>query len=206
MTRKCSRTFAAILLIVSVSSWSNAADPDATTVKTAKEQTKEEGVQGGGYLIGAGDVLDILVWKDEVLTRTVTVRPDGYISYPLLGDIDTTGKTIFQLKGELEKKLAHYIPDVTLSIDAKQINSMTVYVIGKVNAPGRFNLNTDINVLQALATAGGLNVFAKRNRIKIFRVENGRTHIFPFEYDSVVDGKNMEQNICLKRGDVVVIP
>jgi polysaccharide export outer membrane protein len=87
-----------------------------------------------------------------------------------------------------------------------QVNSMLIYVIGKVNHPGRFVLNTNVNVLQALATAGGLNSFAKRNKIKIFRETNGETHIFPFEYDSVTEGENLEQNVMLERGDVVVVP
>ena len=83
---------------------------------------------------------------------------------------------------------------------------MLIYVIGKVNSPGRFALNTNINVLQALTMAGGLNPFAKRNDIKIFRKINGKNMIFQFEYDDVTEGKNLEQNIQLKRGDVVVVP
>ena len=160
----------------------------------------------GDYIIGAGDVLDINVWKDETLTRLSIVRPDGFISYPLLGEVRAAGKSIAQLKTEMEGKLVRYVPDIILSLDIKQTNSMIIYVIGRVNKPDRFSLTSDINVLQALATAGGLQIYAKRDKIKIFREENGKTKIFPFDYDEVVEGKRLEQNVRLKKGDVVVVP
>ena len=158
------------------------------------------------YVIGPGDVLDISVWKDETLTRLTIVRPDGFITFPLIGDLVAGGKSVPQLRTELEGKLARYVPDSILSLDIKQVNSMIIYVIGKVNGPGRFNLNVDINVLQALATAGGLQIYAKRDKIKIFRERNGKIEILPFNYDDIVEGKQLEQNIRLKKGDVVVVP
>jgi polysaccharide export outer membrane protein len=173
--------------------------PDAV-LPSAKASAEEN------YLIGPGDVLDIAVWKDEALTRSCTVRPDGIISFPLIGEIQAAGRTTVKLKEEMEKKLERYVPEGNLSVDVKQVNSLLIYVIGRVNAPGRFVMNANVDVLQALATAGGLNVYAKRNRIKIYRHEKNGTTIFPFEYDEVVDGKRLEQNVRLKRGDVVVIP
>jgi polysaccharide export outer membrane protein len=158
------------------------------------------------YLIGPGDVLDISVWRDEALTRSCVVRPDGIISFPLIGELPAGGKTASRLKEDMEKKLERFLPSVTLSVEVKQINSMIIYVIGKVNTPGRFVMNSNVDVLQALATAGGLNVFAKRDRIKIFRQGKKETTIYPFQYDEVVDGRHLDQNIRLKRGDVVVIP
>jgi polysaccharide export outer membrane protein len=158
------------------------------------------------YRIGPGDVLDVSVWKDEALTRSCVVRPDGFISFPLIGDVPVSGKTVFGLKSEMEDKLRRFVPEVVLYLDVKQVNSLIIYVIGKVNNPGRFTLGVDVDVLQALATAGGLNVFAKGGKIKIFRLGKNETTIFPFDYDAVVDGKHLEQNIYLKRGDVVVVP
>lgn len=165
----------------------------------ANEDTKD-------YIIGPGDVLDISVWKDETLTKQVVVLPDGKISFPLIGEVLASGKTVAQLKKEIETKLSAYVPDVTLSFEVRQVNSMLIYVIGRVNNPGRFLLNINVNVLQALAMGGGLNPFAKRDKIKIFRYEGGKTQIFRFNYDEVVEGKNLEQNIVLKKGDVVVVP
>ncbi|HXW69015.1 MAG TPA: polysaccharide biosynthesis/export family protein [Dissulfurispiraceae bacterium] len=168
------------------------------------ERSTQDAVRN--YIIGPGDVLDISVWKDEALTRSCIVRPDGVISFPLIGEVQAAGRTSSQLKTELEQKLTRYVPKVILSLEVKQVNSLIIYVIGKVNTPGRFVLNADIDVLQALATAGGLNVFAKGGWIKIFRQDNNKTTIYPFDYDDVVQGKHLEQNIYLSRGDVVVVP
>lgn len=161
---------------------------------------------GGEYVIGPGDVIDISLWKEESLTKSVVVLPDGRISFPLIGQIQASDRTVNDLKQEIEEKLKPYVPEPVLNVDIKQVNSMLVYVIGRVNAPGRFALNTNINVLQALATAGGLNPFAKRDKIKILRQEGGKTKTLPFHYDDVIDGSRLEENVVLKRGDLVVVP
>lgn len=158
------------------------------------------------YLIGSGDILDISVWKDEALTKLLTVMPDGKISFPLIGDIDAAGKTVASLRNELNKKIEQYVPAPNLSVVVQQVNSMMIYTIGRINHPGRFVLNTNINVLQALSMAGGLNPFAKKNKILIFREENGKTTIFKFRYDDVSKGEDLAQNIMLKRGDIIVVP
>ena len=158
------------------------------------------------YVIGRGDVLDISVWKDEALTKLVTVLPDGKISFPLIGQVKAGGMTVAQLRNVLEKKLKRFVPDLTLSIVVSQVNSMVIYVIGRVNNPGRFGLNTNINVLQALAIAGGVNPFAKRSKIRVFREDQNGTQIFPFDYDDVAKGEDLQQNIRLKRGDIVFVP
>ena len=161
---------------------------------------------GAHYIIGAGDVLEISVWKEEALKRSVTVLPDGKISFPLIGDVIAAGKTIAELKKELEGRLLRYVPDLVLSVVVERVNSMLIYVIGRVRQPGRFVLNTNANVFQALAMAGGPNEFAKRNKIKIFRYEGEKTSIFTFRYDDVSEGVDLEQNIWLKRGDVIFVP
>jgi polysaccharide export outer membrane protein len=158
------------------------------------------------YVIGPGDILDISVWKEQALTKLVTVLPDGKISFPLVGAISAGGMTLDQIRKELEKKLSRFVPDLSLSVVVHQVNSMLIYVIGKVNKPGLFVLNTNIDVLQALAMAGGLNPFAEQGNIKIFREANGGKKMFKFDYDDVSSGKKMEQNIMLKRGDTIVVP
>jgi polysaccharide export outer membrane protein len=158
------------------------------------------------YLIGPGDVLDISVWKVEELTKLVTVLPDGKIAFPLVGQLTAAGKTVEALSMELEKKLSRFVPDVNLSVLVHQVNSMMIYVIGRVNNPGRFVLNANADVLQALAMAGGLNPFAEGGKIKIFRKYKAGTEIIRFDYDDVVKGKDLAQNIVLMRGDVVVVP
>ena len=166
----------------------------------------QPGAVGADYILGPGDILDISAWQNSALAKLVTVLPDGKISFPLIGEVMAGGKTVAQLKGELEEKIIRYVPDPTLSVIVHQVNSMMVYVIGKVNQPGRHLLNANINVLQVLAMAGGFNPFANRGKVKIFRQQGGDTVIFPFDYDEVADGKKLDTNITLKRGDVIVVP
>jgi len=163
-------------------------------------------VPGEGYIIGAGDVLNVSVWKEDALTRTVTVLPDGRISFPLIGEVKAEGKSLSRLKGEIEEQLTRYVPDVVLSLEVAQVNSMLLYVIGHVRSPGRFVLNANVDVLQALAMAGGLDPFARENKIRILRKEGDLTVVLPFCYDDVIDGSHLEANVRLKRGDVVVVP
>jgi polysaccharide export outer membrane protein len=158
------------------------------------------------YRIGSGDILDISVWKDEALTKRIPVLPDGTISFPLVGKVTAGGRTLEEFKDDLEKRIARYVPEPVLSVSVQQVNSMTIYVIGRVNTPGRIMLNNNVTALQALAMAGGPNPFAKRNSIKIFREEPDRTLIFEFPYDDISQGEHLEYNIGMKRGDVMVVP
>jgi len=160
----------------------------------------------GKYTIGPGDVLEISVWKDESLYREISVPPDGVISYPLIGDIIGAGETVTTLRKTITEKLLEYVPDATVSVILKQINSLQAYVIGKVNNPGRFPITMDTTVIQVLAMARGLNPFAAAGDITILRRRQNITVKIPFNYKEVEQGKNLEQNILLKRGDVVVVP
>lgn len=159
-----------------------------------------------GYRIGAGDVLAIAVWKNADLTKTVQVLPDGTISFPLVGQIMVNEMTVAQLTKTLQEKIGPFLPDPQISVEVQQVNSLMVYVIGKANHSGRFVLNGNINVLQALAMAGGLNPFAKRAEIKVFRAEKEGVKVYPFDYDAVTEDNALEQNIQLKRGDIIVVP
>ena len=158
------------------------------------------------YRIGAGDVLNISVWRDENLSRQVVVLPDGTLSFPLIGEVQAEGKTLVELKQTVRDRLAPFVPDPILSMEVLRANSLMVYVIGKVNRPGRFELIDNINVLQALSLAGGLNAFARSSDIKILRKISEGTQIIKFDYNSASKGKDLEQNIMLERGDVIVVP
>jgi polysaccharide export outer membrane protein len=200
-----------LLLAIAItgSAWAadeNAAPPAPKASPAAQDTTAAVINVDSTYEIGMGDVLGISVWKDDALTKDVVVLPDGVISFPLLGLVKAAGKTVGQLKAELEKRISEYAPDPVLNLEVKQVNSMIIYVIGRVNTPNRFILNANVSVLQGLAMAGGLNPFAKRNSIKVFRTEGGTTETFPFHYDDVVEGKRLEENIELERGDVIVVP
>jgi Periplasmic protein involved in polysaccharide export len=166
----------------------------------------EEEVVRENYVIGPGDILNISAWKNEDLTRQVTVLPDGTFSFPLIGAVKASGKTANQLKNELEKKITPYSPEPTISVMVAEVNGNIVYVIGRTNRPGMFPLHTDVTVLQALSMAGGLTPFADKDSIKIIRTTGANTQVFKFDYDKVSNGKKLEQNIVLQRGDVIVVP
>ena len=192
-----------ILLISAVPLW---AAGEAQTPDAAKKTADEAANPDTAYIVGPGDVLDISVWKDEALTRSVAVLPDGKIYFPLIGEVQAGGRNVLELKKDIEKRFSSYVPELILHLDVRQVNSMLIYVIGRVNNPGRLTLNANINILQALAAAGGLNPFAARSKIKIFRQEGPETKTFKFDYDDVSNGSHLEQNIILKRGDVIVVP
>jgi polysaccharide export outer membrane protein len=148
------------------------------------------------------------VWNEESLTRDVVVSPDGFISFPLAGQIQAGGKTSAELEGALAAALGKYLKDEpTVTASLIQLEGNIVYVLGKVNRPGPYPINRPTDVTQALAMAGGLNQFAAENSINILRRdEQGRQHAIEFEYGDVKDGDALETNILLKAGDVVVVP
>ena len=158
------------------------------------------------YHIGPGDVLEISVWKAEFLTRQLIVPPDSNLAFPLIGEINVKNMTIKDLRKAVTEKISEYVPDATVTVMLITINSLKAYVIGKVNNPGVFPIALDTTVMQILSMAGGLNPFASEKKIHILREENNKTMKLPFNYKEVLKGENLEQNIILKRGDVIVVP
>lgn len=158
------------------------------------------------YHIGPSDVLEISVWKDPNLSRRVVVPPDGIIAFPLIKAIKVTDLTVADLQKIVTQALSEFIPEATVTVMLLEINSLRAYVIGKVNNPGEFPINMETNVMQILAKAEGLNPFASKGSIKILRQQGNKVIKIPFDYGDVEKGKNLEQNIILKSGDVVVVP
>jgi polysaccharide export outer membrane protein len=159
-----------------------------------------------GYRLGAEDVMLVSVWKDEQLTREVVVRPDGMFSFPLVGDIQAEDRTVEDIRGDLVKRLTKYIPNPNVSVAVTKVVSYKVYVVGRVNKPGEYLIGHYTDVLQALSLAGGLTPFAAENDIKVMRRVRGEQHAIPFRYGDVRKGRDLEQNIILQRGDVVMVP
>jgi polysaccharide export outer membrane protein len=166
------------------------------------------------YVIGPEDVLDIAVWDNAQITRTVPVRPDGKISLPLLNDVQAAGLTPMQLRDTLTKALAEYIPRSAVSVLVREVHSFKVAVIGQVRTPGRYELKDRATVLDVLAMAGGLTEYAARSRIVVLRQEPDGTRQIPFAFDKLT-AKNRsangsksggQQNLCLHAGDVVLVP
>lgn len=189
--------------------------PDGVSDAPEQGQAVDEEDRKGGalpaidaerYEIAPGDALEISVWKDESLTRQIVVPPDGIISFPLVKDIDVNGLSVTRLREILTGEISEYVPDSTVTVMLLGANSMIAFVIGKVNKPGQFPIGEDTNIMQILAMAGGLNPFASQKDIIILRKQGDRITSIPFNYKEVKNGKNLEQCIRLKQGDVVVVP
>jgi len=181
------------------------AEEPAAKAPVVEEKTQSVAVDTG-YQIGPEDILEISVWKEEGLKKEVLVRPDGGVSFPLVGEIQAVGKTAGQLQKEITQRLDKFIPDPVVSVSLLKVVGNKIYVIGKVNRPGEFPAGRYVDVLQALSMAGGLTPYAAENDIKVLRKENGKDVVLPFRYSQVQKGQDLEQNIILKSGDTVVVP
>lgn len=158
------------------------------------------------YKVLPGDMLQISVWGEENLQEEVLVRPDGAFSFPLCGDISARNRSVNELQEEITKRLSRYISNPVVTVSVTQVLGNKVYVIGQVTRPGVFVVNPQVDVLQALSMAGGTTPFASLNDIKILRRTGDRQQALRFRYNEVVKGRNLEQNVILQSGDVVVVP
>jgi polysaccharide biosynthesis/export protein len=159
------------------------------------------------FVIGNDDVLSIIVWKDDALTKTVPVRSDGKISLPLIGDIQAAGRTPVQLEQDITDRLKAYITDPQVTVIVQQINSRKFNILGEVVKPGSYPLISKTTIVDAIATAGGLRDFAKRKGIYVLRRDPGGYEFkYFFNYQDFIKGKNTAQNISLKPNDTVVVP
>jgi len=163
-------------------------------------------VTDSSYFPGPDDVLVVSVWKEEALKNEVVVRPDGKISVPLVGDILVQGRSVEEVRQEIQTKMDEFSPGAPVSVMVTKVLSPKVYVVGKVLRPGMFLMPENMTVMQALALAGGFTPFAARGDILVLHEARGKTQSLPFDFDAVAKGKALEQNIYLNRGDTVVVP
>jgi len=158
------------------------------------------------YLLNAGDVLDISVWKEETLQKTVVVLPDGMISFPLAGVQQAVGKSVTELEAALKKSLTEFISEPLVTVVVASVSGNTVHVLGKVQNPGSFVMNQRLNVMQALSLAGGLSPYAEENNIIVLRQQASNQKVIPVYYADIKEGDDISTNIILTSGDVIVIP
>jgi len=159
-----------------------------------------------GYRIGPEDVLQISVWNNDALSRTVPVRPDGMISLPLLNDVKAAGLTPMELRDALMKKLVEFIPSPEISVIVTEVRSFMVSVIGEVLKPGRYDLKSSATVVDALAMAGGFKEFASRSNIVVLRSDGPIAKRIPFDYDKMKSASGPTANFPLRPGDIVIVP
>lgn len=180
----------------------------AVAIAAAEKIEKTSLIVTTDYWIGPEDVLDITVWRNADLSKQVTVRPDGRISLPLIGDISAVGKTATQLAEDISAKLREYKENPQVSIIIKEVNSYAIYVLGEVAKPGKYPLKSKTTLLQAITVASGFAPTAARNKIVVFRFakDGGGQIKIKASYDDIVlrDGSN--QNIEMKPGDQIVVP
>ena len=158
------------------------------------------------YVIGPEDVLGIVFWREAEMSGDVTVRPDGRITLPLIGEIQAQGLRPEALRDQIQVAAGKYIADANVAVVIRLINSRKVFITGKVTSPGTFSLAGPRNVMQLIALAGGLTEFADSKNITIMRDAGGLTRSFKFNYKDVAKGKKLEQNIALQPGDTIVVP
>lgn len=163
-------------------------------------------VSAESYKLQPGDILEVSVWKEPDLERDVLVTPDGTIAFPLVGGVDASKMSVEQLSSEIASKLEKYIPDPVVTVSLKQMLGNRIYILGKVNKPGEFVINRNVDILQALSMAGGLNPFADGDAIQVLRrLGDGKQTSTQFSFSAVEKG-DLDQNRILLPGDVILVP
>jgi len=158
------------------------------------------------YLLGPEDSIEISVWKEPELTKQLVVRPDGKITYPLIGEVQAAGLTVKDLQKEVSKRLEKYVTDANVTVILLKAQHYKIYVTGKVNKPGDFIVGRPTSVMQAIAMAGGLTPFASPGSIVVLRRVGDKDEAYSFNYNQAAQGQSLEQNRTLSPGDVVVVP
>ena len=184
----------------------------AALLASAPASAQDAATQDDGYRINGGDLLHISVYGEQNLDRDVPVQPDGGIAFPLVGNLNARGMTLKELQGRIATNLreSQYFPNITdneVTVSMVKATGNSVSVVGQVKAPGTFAYDTQLDVMQALSLAGGLTPFASKSKIKILRRDQtGTQTAILFDYSDVEDGEQLEKNILLRGGDVVVVP
>jgi polysaccharide export outer membrane protein len=191
-----------LALVIIITGLANSAFPE--TRRT--QPTPQRGSPTGDYEIGPGDVLRILTWKEEDFSGSFPVRYDGKITIPFVGDIDVSGRTPTELKGDLEENIGKFVDVARVSVAIEQANSARFFILGKVGQQGALPYTGPLRIAQALALAGGFQEFAKLEQIFVIREVNGELIYFPFNYSDFVNRRQLSGNLILLPGDTIVVP
>lgn len=190
-------------VVVGALLWTLSAANQAGAQGPAAERDASRAATPEAYRIGPEDLLQISVWKNDALSKSVPVRPDGKISLPLLNDVQAAGLTALELRDVLARRLAEYMPSPEVSVIVADIRSFKVSVMGEVARPGRFELKSSATVLDVLAMAGGFTQFAARSKIVILQPDGAAMKRIPFNYNKI---GGEQENFYLRSGDIVLVP
>ena len=173
---------------------------------SAQAQESASGTTGAEYLIGIGDVVVTSVWRNPELEATVPVRPDGKIAFPLIGEVEVAGRTPADLRERLTEGYERFITAPAVSVVIREINSRKVFVLGEVEESGAYDILRPTRLLQALAMAGGLTEYAKKDQVVVLREDGGRDVRFEVSIRAITSGRQIEDNLLLRPGDTIVVP
>jgi polysaccharide export outer membrane protein len=169
------------------------------------QQPNTTPVSSDDYVLGVEDKLSISVWKEPDLAKTISIRPDGKITFPLVGDVQAAGRTAKQLSDEVSKALERYIKEPVVTVAVEEINNFRVFVLGEVATQGVLTLRRRTRLLEAIALAGGMTQFADKSNVVLMRVDGAKETRTRFDYRKIVSGERPELNISLKPGDIIVV-
>ena len=193
--------------LIGATSANSQSDPSAAAPASQSDNPAAGVRSDASYVIGADDVLSISVWKEPDITRPVTVRSDGKISLPLVGELQAAGRTPSELEKEITAALRSYIAEPQVSVMVQEANSQKFNILGQVAKPGSYPLTSRISIVDAIADAGGFKDFAKKKSVYVIRQDgNGNSTRIPFNYEKFIKGKNAAQNIYLKPHDTIIVP
>ena len=195
---KTALTLMAVILFVGLSTASAQDKPVQTW--SAKSQSTD-------YRIGAGDMIEVSVWKEPDLSRKeILVRVDGKISFPLVGDIPAAGMTPVELTETIQKGLTNYVTAPVVTVTITNPGSQKVYVLGEVTKTGEYPVLKNLTVLQAFALAGGFTQWAAKDEIILIRKDGAKDRIYKINYKDIVKGRDVENNLVLQANDTIVVP
>jgi polysaccharide biosynthesis/export protein len=200
------KTFARGMLVVGMALVLGActmakAPPVSSLPETAVAYPEKE-----SYIIGPSDVLEVNVWKEPDLTRQVEVRMDGKITLPMINDLQAENRTLMELQGQIEEEYGKFVTEPEVTVILLQSNSRRVYMLGKVNSPGEYPLKKAMTFIQAVSVANGLGRWADKDNIRLIRKVDGQEQTFRIDYDAIVSGRDLSQNILLQPEDTIFVP
>ena len=172
----------------------------------AEEKAKHEATDSKSYIVGSGDILEILTWKEEDLSRDVIVRLDGKITFPMVDDVQAAGKTLLQLKQVLQEKLSAFVESPFVTVSLKASGSQKFYILGEVAKTGEYSIVKELTVLQAFSLAGGFTEWAAKDKILLFREENGQKKTIQIDYKDLVKNQDFSKNVRIMADDTIIVP
>jgi polysaccharide biosynthesis/export protein len=176
------------------------------SLAAAPEPIPATGDSKDAYFLQAGDVIELLVWKEPDLSREILIGPDGFISIPLIGAVEAKNKSLDGLRLEIKNRLAAVVNEPSVNISLRAVAGSKIFILGKVARPGEYPLTQPVDVLQALSKAGGITPYADASDIKIIRRTGPDQAVIRFNYNQIERGRHLEQNVILASGDTILVP